>query len=158
MASTLAAVSAICFFMGAISQIIATNVEHGNRWNDPNVLVNPMGLPPPHPEWTEEERRAHWHARFDARMRGDKLTERWEARRKAKAPYFVGTFASGAAWFLALPAIEILASVLGGSQRSASTFVRLSFVVAAMLTIVEFISEAGVQCAPSNLEHLSPQP
>merc|ERR1719424_1089210 len=51
----------------------------------------------------------------------------------------------GGAWFAAMPVVDTLASVLQAEQagESAGSKVRLAFVTAAILSIIEFTSEAG---------------
>ena len=75
------------------------------------------------------------------------ISLRWSRRRDAQPYMLMGHVVSISGWFLALPAVSSFAQILGGPERSASGLLQLSFLTAAILTVVEFTSDAGTAAA-----------
>ena len=73
----------------------------------------------------------------------DYLLRRWQARRDAQMPKLLGQLLYAGAWISALPVIYSLSQVLGGDDRSMTYIISSSFMAAAVLTCMEFTSEAG---------------
>lgn len=80
---------------------------------------------------------------LDYRFEDERVHDRWDARARAAAPMLLGHLAAALGWFFSLPAVTSLSQLLGGGERSASSTMVYAFVAAAVLTIVEFTSEAG---------------
>lgn len=140
-ASNMALLSALLFCTGSIFQVVAANIEHDNPWNSHEEVVRPFTQPLPSqgPEQSEEEQKAELVHRNSALA----LAHRWDARANAKSSYMTGTWLYAGGWYSALPAVDCLARALGGGSHSSSSMLRGSFQVAALLTIIEFTSEAG---------------
>ena len=81
---------------------------------------------------------------FTSRMRDERIHRRWEQRQKASGTQLAGNFFAVLAWFLAIPPVASLASILDdGGVRSASSTVTYSFVAASFLSMIEAMTEAG---------------
>jgi len=81
---------------------------------------------------------------FTSRMRDERIRRRWEQRQKASGTQLAGNFFAVLAWFLAIPPVASLASILDdGGVRSASSTVTYSFVAASFLSMIEAMTEAG---------------
>ena len=81
---------------------------------------------------------------FTSRMRDERIHRRWEQRQKASGTQLAGCFFAVLAWFLAIPPVASLASILDdGGVRSASSTVTYSFMAASFLSMIEAMTEAG---------------
>lgn len=132
-----ALLSAAFFALGSIFLIVAANIEHGEEWNSTKDFRQPFigGVQDMDATQAEVMHRNSVVA----------LARRWDARTRAKSSFISGSWMMGGAWFAAMPVVDTLASVLQAEQagESAGSKVRLAFVTAAILSIIEFTSEAG---------------
>ena len=116
-AAWLAKVSAACFVLSTLLLWVAVSIRQDHRI----------------------EGTLHLYEQLDAHL----LTVIWEGRRSAQASALFGAFLLCLAWVFALPAVESFAHAMGGQTRSATGALTSAWKVAATLTVVEFVSEAG---------------
>lgn len=148
-----AVVSAFCFALAAVLSGVGRGIMNGNggiglsySWHSDNSTNWPsrsrnstidLGLA----NATFEDRMASY---FTSRMRDERIHLRWEQRQKASGTQLAGCFFAVLAWFLAIPPVASLASILDdGGVRSASSTVTYSFVAASFLSMIEAMTEAG---------------
>lgn len=126
--------AAALFALGAILLAVGRGIENGHG----GVGLQPMASYSQRSSGFRNDR-----SFLDYRFEDERVHDRWDARERAAAPMLLGHLAAALGWLFSLPAVTSLSHVLGGGERSASSTVVYAFVAAAVLTIVEFTSEAG---------------
>ena len=133
-AAVQAHLAAALFALGAILLAVGRGIENGHG----GVGLDPMASYSQRSNGFTNDR-----SFLDYRFEDERVHDRWDARAHAAAPMLLGHLAAALGWLFSLPAVTSLSNVLGGGERSASSTVVYAFVAAAVLTIVEFTSEAG---------------
>lgn len=77
------------------------------------------------------------------RLDHDAIVDRQRARADAQ-PFWVTAYVwSALGWLAAVPGVNCLSAILGGQTRSATEVISSAFKAAALLALVEFVSEMG---------------